>query len=490
MRRIVFLLLSLTAATAGAQPVAFFRNDTTLVVSFERVDPIVNENSCDGAQCKTKYRVEDRTLANGVIDVSRVEVNDDNTMTVTLASKPQNVKALFFVAADYQVPDPSVQGGVKTAGRKDLQIKPQFEAVPVDLPSPFIGFFYRSLTPLTLADDFATHLDLAKKITLTDPNQFGRPYPTRVIGIESDGKFFHTIRLSGLPRAKKLDVAISGIDTWDGKPVAASGTLSTEGFPKTRDSARVWITGSIDADDVKSERKYKLDTRLHYDFSVGNWRIGPTLDAIVGNTLSKAPNTGSLAADFRYDFGRPLPSGAPGLFSQQAILLAPIFRTDRGFDNQELGLDIAWEPRITVLEKPLDFRRLVAFREKRDPFQRHWGFTLRPTIALETGQKTESVSAEVKGEEFIRARASILMVVEFNNLKLSLERTDRHLFTDEASLNAGAVVTTTASHRGFLRGDLQWDFGFAAITLTHLNGRLPPIYTETGSTSLGVTFKY
>jgi len=491
MKRTFFLMLWLVAPAIGAQPVTFFRKDTTLVVSFERADPIAKENACDSATCRSKYRVEDRTLPDGRIEVTEVKVNDlDDTMTVTLASKPQNTKALFFVAADYQVPDSANPGAVKSVGRKDLQIKPQFEQVPIDLPTPVTAFFYRSLTPLTLADDLTTHVELEKKIALSEAAQFNRPYPTRVVSIQSNGPFFHTIVLSGLPRAKKLDVAISGIDMWDGKPVAAVGTLSTEPFPKTRDAARVWITGSVDADDIKAERKYKLDTRLHYDFALGDWRIGPTLDAIVGNTLSKAPNTASLAADFRYEFGRPLATGAPGFFSQQDILFAPIFRTDRDFDNQELGLDIAWEPRITALEKPLDFRRLVAFRQKRDPFQLHWGFTFRPTVAIETGQKVKSISSDIEGREFMRGRASALMVIEFNNLKLSIERVDRHLFTDEVTLNAGTVLSTTASHRGFLRADLQWDFGFSAITLTHLEGRLPPIYTDTNSTSLGVTLKY
>lgn len=491
MKKVVLIVSLLIVPSIDAQPVTLFRDPTTLVASFDAALPVATENACEGDSCKTRYRVEDRTQPDGRIEVKKVEVDHaDSTLVITLASKPSSVKTLFLVVADYQVPDPANPGKVKSAGRKDLQIKPQYEQIAMDLPTPEIGFFYRSLTPLTLPDDFATHVDLAKKISLSDPAQLNRPYPVRVISTESHGPFFHTIRLAGLPRGKKLDVAISGIDMWDAVPVATSGTLATLALPKTRDTARVWITGGIDADDVKSERKYKLDTRLHYDFFVGNWSIGPTLDAIVGNTLSKAPNTASLAADFRYEFGRPLATGEPGFFMQQNMLLAPIFRTDRDFDNQELGLDIAWEPRITALEKSLDFRRLRAFRQKGDPSQLHWGFTLRPTIALETGQKIKSVSTEVEGREFARGRAGVLMVVEFNNLRLSVERTDRHLFTDEATLNAGTVVTTTSSHRGFLRGDLQWDFGFAAITLTHLNGHLPPIYTETSSTSLGITLKY
>ncbi|HYI08119.1 MAG TPA: hypothetical protein VEK57_03520 [Thermoanaerobaculia bacterium] len=484
-----FWILIFVAPVVAAQPVTFFRDDTTLVVSLDRVETIAKANECDTLQlCASRFRVEDRTQADTRIAVKKVVVNQDNTMTVALDSKPQNLKSLFLVAADYLVPDPANPGTAKSAGRKDFQIKPQVTAVPAeDQPN---SFFYQSVTAQTLADDLATHVDLAKKIAVSDPAQLNRPYPTRVISVESAGPFFHTIRLGNLPRAKKLDLTIAGIDTWDGKPVGASGSVATSAFPKTRDAARVWITAGIDADDVKSERKYKLDTRLHYPFALGNWTIGPTFDAIVGNTLSKAPNAASLAADFRYYFNPPTASGAPGFFSQQNILLAPIFRTDRDLDNHEIGFDVAWEPRITALEKPLEHRRLVASRQKRDPFQLHWGFTLRPTVAMEMGQKTKSISPEVEGEEFVRARAGVLMMVEFNNLRLSLERTDRHLFTDELTLNAGTLITTTSSHRDFFRGDLQWDFGFAAITLTHLNGHLPPVYTETSSTSLGITLKY
>src|SRR4029077_11984292 len=136
----------------------------------------------------------------------------------------------------------------------------------------------------------------------------------------------------GLPRAKKLEVDVSGIDVYTGTPVSApTATIKTKGLPKTRDEAMAWITAGADADDVKHERKYKLDMRLHNDFSAGGWKIGPTLDLTVGNTTSKAPNTGSISTDFRYILGSSAGAFAekPGVFFEQAFLLSPIFRSDR-----------------------------------------------------------------------------------------------------------------------------------------------------------------
>ena len=126
-----------------------------------------------------------------------------------------------------------------------------------------------------------------------------------------------------------------------------------------------------------------------------------------------------------------------------------------------------------------------------DPFAQHWGFTVRPVIAIEMGRHLKSTSPQVEHHDLSRVRGELKVIVEYENFSLTLAGVTRHLFSDEVLLGeSGSVLTIDRSDRGFLRGDFLWDFGIAGLTISHINGRQPPAFTQAHTTSLGIAIKW
>lgn len=260
--------------------------------------------------------------------------------------------------------------------------------------------------------------------------------------------------------------------------------IQTIAIPKGRDDA-TFLKLSAEANDVKHERKYTLDTRVHDVWRAGErWNIGPTLDATVGNKTAKAPNSGALSVDLRYFI-----QGTPTFRTN--ITLSPIFRTDRSFDNEDLGSDITLEGVIPKLERPLEQRRKEEKRLKGPPLARVWGWKLRPSVAFEIGKHIKSSSAEVDNTKFSRLRGGIVAALEFGRWSLSTSVQHRYLFNKEVfRQDDDTVATVSDTGKTYGRLDLSYDLGVVGLTLTHLNGRQPPAFSSTHSTSLGISFKF
>src|SRR5205085_1898775 len=242
---------------------------------------------------------------------------------------------------------------------------------------------------------------------------------------------------------------------------------------------------SAEANNVKQDRKYTLDSRMHDVWRAGErWNIGPTLDVTVGNKTAKAPNSGAVSLDLRFFI--------PGSRNFRTnVTFSPIFRSDRSFKNEDLGADVVLEGVIPRLERPLDQRRKEEKRLKGPPLARVWGWKFRPAVAFESGKHVKSASAEIDNAKFSRLRAGFVAGLEFGRWSLSGSLQHRYLFSKEVLLkDDGSVSTISDSSKTYGRADLTYDLGVVGLTLTHLNGRQPPAFSSTHSTSVGLTFKF
>ena len=117
---------------------------------------------------------------------------------------------------------------------------------------------------------------------------------------------------------------------------------------------------------------------------------------------------------------------------------------------------------------------------------------------LRDRNSSQERGSDLDGSAFNRLRGTIVAMVEREvgrgmpgTVKLTLTATSRHLFSDEAVLDdEGLLVETNRAEKTFFRADLSCDIGPWALTLTHMNGRQPPAFSATHSTSFGVTIKY
>jgi hypothetical protein len=495
--RTVLLLLAV-ATGAHAQPVAnafsqmvYFPNAPDfklLAVKFRNFTKFALDSGNDCADkntCATMYRLEHRDNFRTVSIVSVVADLGANTLTVALETPPTDVKALVLVAYNVKAKP--------KGGYLELPIKPQLMQLDVDETERFEGLRsqtrlqYQSLTPADppdLNEDKSRSL-LSSALSITDPSDFDRPYTGRVTSYAQDSsKFVHEMVISGAPRGKKLNIQVGGLETFSGAPLQASTTAQSLAVPKGRDDATFFLRIAAEENDVKGERKYSLDARVRDAWMLTErWQIAPTLDATVGNTTSKAPNTGAISSDFRYFFR------SPSSFRSR-IVFAPVFRTDRDFVNEDLGADVAWEMVIPSLDKSLEQRRKEEKRRGGPPLSRVWGWSVRPILAFEVGRHIKSSSADVDDDQFSRLRGSLVVTLERGRWKLATSGVLRHLLSDEVLLQDGGVIATSASEKRFGRADLSYDFGTVALTLTHMNGRQPPAYSPTDSTSLGIAFKF
>jgi len=450
-------------------------------------------NECDvsAAQpCTEMYWIERRVKGGKRIEVDRADVDISSPLhriAFRLHEPVNDPSDLVLIASAVSVVDPAT-GGPKSAGWREFPIVAQLEQLG-DAERPTLQ--YQSLLPTTLDNTPMRRGTLSSNLTVTDPDNPTKKFDVYVRRVRTPGggpDVLHDIEVAGLPRGKKVKASLKGVETFNGLPVAAKATLQAPAFPKGRDDASFFLNASAEADDIASEQKYKLDTRIHPTWRTESWEIGPKFEATLGNTTSKAPNTAALSADFRYWFAEDI----PGFIQSHSIVFAPIYRTDRKFDNRDSGIDVTWEPFLRPFEgKTLERRRALELRSGGVPQAIHWGFRIRPKIALEYGKHIESASAELDDEQYSRLRGEVVAFIEWQQLRFTVAAQTRHLFNEEVILNdKSEVVRISASTRNYVRAELAYDLGIIAVTLTHNKGRTPPAFTPTHSTAFGITWKF
>jgi hypothetical protein len=490
------VLLSFLSVKARAFPaIVFFptKGDfTKLRIHFlDGTQLAKDENACKSEQtCADRYWLQRKVKGDDskrpVVAAGVTPSVIGDILDLDLAQSVDDPSDLFVIVADEIV---LKDGKPKSVGWKDYAVAPQVEQAS-DLEKPTLR--YASLTPFRLDDTPQQRRTISQNLSVTDPDDSTLRYNVFVTKLQTEGKGdhpTHLLTLAGLPRGKKVKVAVKGVEQFKSKDVSVDPTtIDPVPFPKGRDDAAFFVNASADADDVGGKKKYKLDTRIHPAWIVGPWEIGPTLDGTIGNQLSKAPNTASLSADFRRFFA----SDATAVFPTQSVLLSPTFRTDRKFKNRDVELDLAWEPRLRWFEgNTLERRRADLKIEGGIPRSIHFGFSVRPSIGLEGGRHIGSSDPQVDDRTFTRARGSLSAKVQWWSFVLSTSSETRTLFSNEVVLDdSGKVVKTAKGLRSSVRFDLSYDLGAVALTVTRINGRQPPAFSPTRSTSFGVTLKF
>lgn len=444
------------------------------------------DSKCDNVNdCRDRYWLERRVGPRSPMEVKRVRIDPDakfHTLELTLVKAPDSIEDVFVVFA----------GMFNTAKEalpwESMPLLPQIEQ---DEFGDGTTLTYRTLEPrdLTAGKPIVTAVD--------KDTGHGHVLPVKSISaVDKDG-ISHTLEIDNrsLPRGKKFKTSVEGLDT-----VKAKTTIERTAFPEKRDDASFYANGSIEADEVgEGSRAYKLDVFIapKWKFHSDLWEHGPKIDMILGNKTSKAPNTALLGWDFKRFIVKELQGIASHSYS-----VGPQYRVDRQNENRDFELNAQYDPLFKSLEgKTVEQRRADLEREgEKDILKKaKWGYQLRPSIGLEAGWHLESTNPEVEDNSLTRIRGTITAMLERaidvprapGTLKLTITGTARKLFSDEAVLDdEGALVKTDSSDRSFFRADLSYDIGPGALTLTHMNGRQPPAFSPTHSTSFGVTIKY
>ncbi len=487
---------------AGATP-----NFKRLVIEFEQIGiTLTTDNNCPRVAhepagdrqvpCTELYRLENRTTPFAAVAIDTVNATPGlfPQLEITLHDAPKTLKSLVFVALNLQSSSPKGPAPVK--GYVEVPVASQLSQKDDPGTEPFVALrgtqqvFYRSVIPVVIppAELERFRAKLSSAMSITDPADFDRPYVGEVTGfknVDSVG-FVHEITVSGAPRGKKVTVKIAGVEKFGAEDLQAGTAVQTKALPKAREDADLWVKLAIDTDSVKKDRKYSVDTRMHSGWRDGRWDVGPTLDGTFGNVTSKAPNTAALSFDFKYW----LNVADGGVLHSQSVTLSPVYRTDRSFDNRDLGADLVYEPIFRVLDQTLDERRKAEKRLGGPPLAKTWGWRIRPSFALETGRHIASVSADVRHTDFSRLRFGLSSTIEWLQWKLTISGQTRHLFSSELLLQDKGVVQTAKSDKNYGRIDLSYDLGAVSIVSTHMNGRQPPAFSSTHSTSLGIVFKF
>jgi hypothetical protein len=496
----MLVLLTMVAAGAGhaedLTTLVYFTDDTHMKLQVQfQIDgdfPAAGSECLNAIACLDLYWLEHRVGPRRDIPVNSVRLVQDAlfpTLEFALAAAPASLDKLHVVLA----------------GMKDKDAKPlEWVSLPIQpqiIQNEFgkgVTFTYQSIEPRKL--EKINPKDIT--VTAVDKKDSNRQYTARVKGvtkITEDGPLsdlLHTVAIdeASLPRGKALKTTVSGLETFGSDAVPVKTSVTRMSFPEGREDARFYANGSIEADSVEHNRAYKFDVLIapKFDLSDGLWQHGPKLDAIIGNKVSKAPNT--LAAS--WDVRRFLVSRFSDSILSHDVSFSPTYRIDRNSKSRDAGIDAQYEPFVKRwADRTLEQRRADA---ESNPLALKWGWELLPTVGFETGIHLRSEDPAVDGSAFNRLRGKIVVMAEREvgsslpgTVKLTVTGTVRQLFSDEAVLNDdGELVGTDRADKTFFRADLSYDIGPWALTLTHMNGRQPPAFSATHSTSFGVTVKY
>ena len=485
----------------------------TLIAELQDDTKLHPDNACASiSECATKYRLEKFAGGRENVPIRSVTVTNQGgrinfeTLTLSLDAAPSGAGDLSLTVFDLIAslptePDPAKRRkalgkAVFTAPQVALQPAAEEDALRFEGVRAAQTIEYQSLTPIHFTNTPEERAKVSSKITVTDadPVKFKQPYGVYVVATRTEDSvgILHELDVVGIPRSAKVDVKIVGLESFASQPLEAKASVQGLAVPKGRDDAEFYVNIGVDADELADSRKYKLDLRVQEKWRTGQqWVVGPTLDVMVGNKTSKAPNTGSLAIDFQRWFARDLSKF--GVHSA-AIVYSPVFRTDREFDNRQVGLDVAFEPLFNAFEQQLITRRTREAGRGGPALARKWGWRIRPSVAVEYGRHLASTSPEVDEEAYTRLRGGISMTVERLQWQLSVTAVARYLFEDEVLLqivnNEPTVLRTTRDQRRHARVELAYNFGVVSLSLTRADGRLPPAFTSVNTTALGVAFKF
>lgn len=495
MRSIIIALLTLAAFDVHAFSFHVLfpdKNDRTILLIRYRdgTKLLQPENECDG-NCANRYFLQRKKKdAAALPPIEKVVVRPgvfgtNDTMAVKLATAVDDVGDLFLVATDVVV---DADGQPKSSGWKEFSIAPQIEQAADELTT----FEYVSLTPTRFENDPPTRAKFTQSLVVADADDSTLRYSPLVSSVTTGGtgeRHLHKVELSGVPRGKKVKVSLKGVEQFAGKDVGLGPTvIAPVAFPKGREDALLFIRGSAEANDVKGEKAYSFDFRLHPKWTLGSFEIAPNVEATVGNKLSKAPNSGSVGLELRKWMEI---ADESAFFPAQAFAIAPTFWTDREFDNRDAGAILTWEPYLRWFEgNTLEQRRARTKADGGLPRAIKWGFRLRPVLGFEGGTHIASTSPEVDDEDFARLLGKMTGFVQYQQWTFTVTAERRHLFSDEVLSTTDGVVAIDDGVRSNVKLELGYDFGPAAISVTRINGRVPPAFSATKSTTLGVTFKY
>jgi len=343
-------------------------------------------------------------------------------------------------------------------------------------PASRSALIYRGLRPL---DETPQHVS----VEVTDG---GANVPVRSVKVTpyprkgASGNLLWRIEIApSLARGKALKVKVGGIDEYQGQPVAGGESIKLDSYPKGRDDAIFYLRGQQLFNRIGHDQG-SVDVKWGQSFfkAIESHEWWFLLDATMGSDSLNLSQVGKFSVGYRKWFG-----------PEWALSLAPTFRTDKPFHNRDLGADLALENQLEALTKTIELRR----RQEPDPKLRqaiHWGFWLKTKLTLEAGEHIASSSPDVKNATFLRAVPSINFLVERDQVKLTIDAAARFLSKDEVTLSKSDVVRTGSGYKPYLRAELAYDLGPAALSVVHENGSLPPTFKETRQTTIGVTFKF
>lgn len=279
------------------------------------------------------------------------------------------------------------------------------------------------------------------------------------------------ILFPAIPRGKTMSAKVVGFEPG----VTLSGKLVTPKYPATKDAATYYFLGQRVFADVGADQ-YAFDVKLAPVIAAKKFDFIPNVSLNAGSDAAKLPDTGSASAAFVFW----LSSGRRSLGN---VTVAPTFRTDKGYDNRDAGVDLTFAPSIARLYQPVERRRLK--NPKTD-----FGWWVTVDGGVEWGEHIASKAAEVEGTDFARVRGAVAYNAQWRDIGFSTAYQHRILGDDEVITDADTILRIDDSSRGYVRAELSYNFGPAAITLVHINGKLPPAFKEAHSTTLGFAMKY
>lgn len=206
------------------------------------------------------------------------------------------------------------------------------------------------------------------------------------------------------------------------------------------------------------------------------------LDAVAGSDQLKLADYGTLSLPliFLHRTGAIEDVRTTGRLS-----VGPEFRTDKKFDNRDVGLNGLYQFRNAEWDQSLERQS-----SRNPPSAPRFGRRLTFGFGIEDGLHLASVHPELKNKAFVRLVARPDLILEWQKWTLDIAPQLRYLFRNElAGGEDSLIVATRKGSRTYVRTELTRDLGFLAITIANTSGRVPPAFSRARATTIGVTFR-